>query len=45
MILAKFFGKAMLMALGVALAANGSAQPSQQGSTDSNTGGCGAPGG
>ena len=31
MILAKFFSRAMLVALGVALAANGNAQPSQQG--------------
>jgi hypothetical protein len=31
MILAKFFSRAMLVGLGVALAANGNAQPSQQG--------------
>jgi len=31
MILAKFFSRAMLVVLGVALAANGNAQPSQQG--------------
>ena len=31
MILAKLFGMTMLVGLGVALAANGNAQPSQQG--------------